>query len=116
MKATVRLSMVLAAAILAGCGNADPETARLATGAHALAVLRDGEPTKYEQIIPIWLDAEGEDPVFGPNIGVGTRILVVKDAEKGEDNPMRMVVVKVEDGEQAGKSGKMVRWSLRASK
>lgn len=117
------------ALVVAGCSGSDPQTSRFKTGAYALAVERADLPSDAIRApIPLLVSPEDQDAwekirensdrpfSVVPPIAVGTRVLVVEDPDKGEDNPMRQVVVKVEDGEFAGKSGKMMRWSLRPVK
>lgn len=115
----MRHLLFLAALLLvAGCAKGDPETVRLKSGSSALAVHREGgEVAPGGMPMPIPLveprDPDAEFELY-PSLDPGTKVLVLKDDGKGEDNPMRQVDVKVEDGRLAGRSGKMMRWSLRA--
>lgn len=115
----MRFSGIVGLIFLAGCAKGDPETERLATGTNALAVYREGQERAdgWPAAIPL---IEARDPgaefELYPSVDPGTKVLVLKDDEKGEDNPMRRVDVKVEDGRLQGRSGKMMRWSLRASR
>lgn len=111
----MRILLILSLLSLAGCSKGDPETSRLRAGQECLAADREVPPAGFEKgAIPlIRPEPRPASPLDWPVIAVGTRVLVVKDEDKGEDNPLRGVVVKVRDGDHAEMSGIMMRWSLR---
>lgn len=103
--------------VLAGCSKGDPETSRLGSGRFALVVRKSGQPdvVGLGSGIPLMqpLDPDDDGPIDWPRLEPGTKLLVMKDEGKGEDNPSRLVDVRVEDGRHQGQVGKFVRGCLR---
>jgi hypothetical protein len=90
--------------MLAGCG--DPETSRFKAGARAFVAPHDG---KMEDAYLAGARGLGLDALV-----LGTHVTVVSDEDDPEhDWSSREVTVHVEEGDAKGKTGKLVRWSLR---
>ncbi len=120
----------LACLVVAGCSKADPITERFANGDTAVVVDFWQKPEEERKGPVTFLSGEIHSAHVSKhmtialdgsnwtmrNIDVGTRLRILDDADKGDDNPSRQVAVKVLDGDEQGAVGVMFRIHLRRAK
>jgi hypothetical protein len=102
------LWLILAVSVLvAGCSQGDPSSSRLSAGQKVIAVPHGSDSE------PIYIhDASNNLFTF---VNPGTNLLVISDDDK-RDWDSRPVLVRVEEGEYQGVTGKPPRWNLRPIK
>ena len=106
--------LMILALTLSGCSGADSASTRLEVGTPAVAVNSEADLAGSRREIPILIEpAPLAKEGAWPSLPAGTHLRVLADSGKISDEALRKVVVKIEDGDLAGKTGTMFRASLK---